>query len=317
MSSFQQQPSFQSQPMNKPVVPGTSSGKATTSLVLGILSFCLSIITGLPAIIVGAMALGDIKKSHGAVGGKGAAITGIILGVVGTLGSIPAICIMTALLLPAVQAAREAASGVAAQNDLKVIGLALHDYHDTHKRMPVGGDLAADLSAEPKGQGLSWRVHILPYVGEIALFEQFDLSEPWDGPTNRPLLDRMPDIFASPRSGGSNKTSYVALRPGPGCPPNMRTLIMPDSGTTFGQVNDGLANTVMVIDAGPSNAVEWTKPDDFEVNWNSPKSGLDFGPLGLSVVLGDGSVFQLSPTMSDEDVKAAFFANDGIPTFLY
>src|SRR5262245_60819279 len=83
-----------------------TSGMAITSFVLGIVSFFCSIVTGLPAIILGAIALGKIKRSQGQLTGDGFAIAGIVTGAVSSLMILP---IMVALLLPAVQAAREAA----------------------------------------------------------------------------------------------------------------------------------------------------------------------------------------------------------------
>jgi prepilin-type N-terminal cleavage/methylation domain-containing protein len=75
--------------------------------------------------------------------------------------------VLVALLLPAVQAAREAARRTQCTNKLKQVGLALHSYHDAHKRLPPGGDTTGDLS---------WRVSILPYLEETALYDRFDLS---------------------------------------------------------------------------------------------------------------------------------------------
>ena len=115
------------------VAPRTS-GKAIASLVLGICSFLCTIFTGIPAIILGTLGLGDIKQSRGAVGGKGMAITGIVLGsffsTFGLLG------MLIALLLPAVQAAREAARRAQCVNNLKQIGLAMHNYASAHSVLP-------------------------------------------------------------------------------------------------------------------------------------------------------------------------------------
>ena len=65
--------------------PSGSSGKALASLLLGLASFCAACLTGIPAIILGFMALGDIRQSHGRMSGSGMAYTGIITGLLGTL----------------------------------------------------------------------------------------------------------------------------------------------------------------------------------------------------------------------------------------
>ena len=83
--------------------------------------------------------------------------------------------ILIALLLPAVQAAREAARRMHCSNNLKQIGLALHNYHGTHGSFPPG--------AWTSGNRFTWLVMILPYVEQGALYEQFDQNSQgtnWD-----------------------------------------------------------------------------------------------------------------------------------------
>jgi prepilin-type N-terminal cleavage/methylation domain-containing protein len=80
--------------------------------------------------------------------------------------------ILVALLLPAVQAAREAARGVRCRNNLHQIGLALHNYHDTQGAHPPG-------SATTSGMG-SWgnTVYLLPYLEQRAVYDAIDFSNP-------------------------------------------------------------------------------------------------------------------------------------------
>ena len=80
--------------------------------------------------------------------------------------------ILIALLLPAVQAAREAARRSQCVNNMKQVGLGIHQYHDTVGRLPAAG-------ARGQGQNLielSWHVYVLPFIEESALYEQFDLT---------------------------------------------------------------------------------------------------------------------------------------------
>jgi prepilin-type N-terminal cleavage/methylation domain-containing protein/prepilin-type processing-associated H-X9-DG protein len=97
--------------------------------------------------------------------------------------------ILVALLLPAVQAAREAARRSECNNNLKQIGLAAHNFHDSYKRFPPGG--AADqtpFGVHPTGQGygMSWFVYLLPYVEQSALYNKFVFTggTGWGGSTN-------------------------------------------------------------------------------------------------------------------------------------
>ncbi|MBM4090163.1 MAG: DUF1559 domain-containing protein, partial [Planctomycetes bacterium] len=101
--------------------------------------------------------------------------------------------ILVALLLPAVQSAREAARRTSSSNNLKQIALAMHNYHDVYKKFPPRASL--DANGKPL---LSWRVHILPFVEEVALYEQFKLDEPWDSPHNSQLIDKMPRVYQNP-----------------------------------------------------------------------------------------------------------------------
>src|SRR5260370_34332402 len=74
------------------------------------------------------------------------------------------IAVLVGLLLNAVQKVRAAAARVQCQNNLKQLGLALHNYHDANGRFPVGADSVT---------GLSWQVHILPYVEQDPLYRRF------------------------------------------------------------------------------------------------------------------------------------------------
>lgn len=120
--------------MSNPTVPpalfGASAAPATSSLaiwslVLGILSFCGGCITGVPAIILGILALARINKPPAALKGQGLAIAGLVTGAVGTLFGT---AILAALLLPAVAQARAKAHEAVCLNNVKQIMVASHQY---------------------------------------------------------------------------------------------------------------------------------------------------------------------------------------------
>jgi len=81
------------------------------------------------------------------------------------------IAILIALLLPAVQQAREAARRTQCKNNLKQIGLALHNYHDTYNTMPIGG-----VGSAWGGWGMSWWMRILPNLEQSTVYSQINFS---------------------------------------------------------------------------------------------------------------------------------------------
>ena len=132
------------------------------------------------------------------------------------------IAILIALLLPAVQQAREAARRSTCKNNLKQIGLALHNYHDTHGCFPIGslyGDLGTD--GPSNSNKTTWMVRILPFVDQTNIYNQVDFDRKtshasWD--SNR-CRDMDIPMFRCPSDPGDRSltgrndyapTNYVA-----------------------------------------------------------------------------------------------------------
>jgi prepilin-type N-terminal cleavage/methylation domain-containing protein len=94
------------------------------------------------------------------------------------------IAVLIVLLLPAVQQAREAARRSSCKNNLKQIGLALHNYHETQGVFPPGyitADVTAPQNASP---GFAWSLMLLPFLDQSPLYKHFDFSEPADDDHN-------------------------------------------------------------------------------------------------------------------------------------
>ena len=193
--------------------PNQVSAAAVASLVFGVLSCPLSLLAGIPAIVFGALGLRGITHSKQSASGplltgNGMALTGLILGGVSCITA----PVLIGLLLPAVQSARDAANRAACANKLKQVGLGMHMFAATHHdQFPKS---IVDKNGRPL---LSWRVAILPYLDELALYEEFHLDEPWDSPHNRELISRMPSGYRCPSATDNTDgmTTYLGAA-GPG-----------------------------------------------------------------------------------------------------
>ena len=102
------------------------------------------------------------------------------------------IAILIGLLLPAVQKVREAAARMKCSNSLKQIGLALHNYHDAHRRFPAGVDTPIKDIASPPNDLRGWFQHVLPYIEQDNLYRQYKdwQASPTNQSWNTPRIDR-------------------------------------------------------------------------------------------------------------------------------
>ena len=110
-------------------VPGPTSGRAITSLVLGLLSF--SFIAAIPAVVFGHLALSEIKKSAGRIQGKGMAVAGLVLGYLG-IAMLPLILIIAAIAIPNLLRARMAANEAGAVASIRILNTAEISYAASH-----------------------------------------------------------------------------------------------------------------------------------------------------------------------------------------
>jgi hypothetical protein len=203
---------------------------------------------------------------------------------------------------------------------------AQYAFHKDHDAFP-GGYAATDAV------GLSWRVALLPYLGEDALFKQFKLDEPWDSANNKPLIEKMPAVFAAAgnpappghtfvrgtRGGmlhrytdGRGNASGLPQGAKPGDVLRGRSLNLRSN-----TVSDGTANTIFFAEGAES--VPWTKPEELEVPFSNtalrkpdqplPKFGGAFKD-GFHVAFVDGTVMFLK-TGFPEDALAALLTPAG------
>ncbi|HCK54237.1 MAG TPA: hypothetical protein DIC23_13550 [Planctomycetaceae bacterium] len=200
--------------------------------------------------------------------------------------------IMVALLLPAVQQAREAARRAQTKNNLKRLIVALHNYHDRNKHFPARANY--DNNGKPL---LSWRVHILPYINQQALYSRFKLNEPWDSPHNRQLIRLMPTTYANPNLPPGSVTNYLAVVGA--------DSVVATTGVTLREITDGTSRTVVLVEVDASRAVPWTKPVDHEIKATNPKAGLGgLRPGGFHVSMADGRVIFVPISVDSKSIQA-------------
>jgi hypothetical protein len=217
--------------------------------------------------------------------------------------------VAVALLLPAVQASRSAARRAQSTNNLKQIGLALHNFHSANNHFPP--QAITDKSGKPL---LSWRVAILPFIDQQGVFNEFKLDEPWDSPNNKALLERMPMTYAVP--GADAEPGMTFYRGFSGA----HTLFDPNvkDGLSLASVTDGTSNTLGIVEA--REAVPWTKPDEeipFDFSAKSEKAselvpmlGAHF-PGGFNAVFLDGSVRFIKHSISPVVLRALITRDGG------
>lgn len=225
--------------------------------------------------------------------------------IIPTPNSVAASGIAVALLLPAVQAAREAARRTQSANNIKQLSLAMHNFHDTRKRFPAA--YSTDKDGKPL---LSWRVHILPYIEQGALYDRFRLDEPWDSEHNIKLLKFMPRTYRSSNSMSREGTTVYR-----GIGGVNGTFAVPKNGEItgigFGSIVDGSSNTIMFVEANDEIAIEWTKPGVIDAEKFEFWQMFGNNPGGTNCGFVDGSVTFISNTIDPKILKIMFMRNDG------
>ena len=179
-------------------------------------------------------------------------------------GSVATTGVLVGLLLPAVQQAREAARRTQSLNNLRQLGLALHNYHDTYNKLPAGTHSNEKLKPDKR---LSWQASVLPYLEQQPLYQAIDFDQSWDSEANQrparttvptflnPGVPAGPRIALEGREGDYGATHYVGIaglgKEAPMLPVTDKRAGMfgHDRATRLADVHDGLSNTLMVSEA--------------------------------------------------------------------
>ena len=155
----------------------------------------------------------------------------------------------------------------------------------------------------------SWRILILPYIDQVELYNAYRFDEPWDGPNNRKLADRMPRLYAITGEDrpGNVTTNYLAVV-GP------ETVWRLNDGMKWDDVTDGTSNTILIVENVGAN-VHWMEPRDLnfaDMDFTlKSKNGISSRYVDPAVAMMDGIIRRLSPNMSPQTLRALLTANGG------
>jgi hypothetical protein len=234
-----------------------------------------------------------------ALPGKRSILPILVIAVLLPVGLLALVCcggVLVGLTLPAVNAARETARKAACANNLKQISMAMLQYEQKYHSLPP--PFVADKNGRPMH---SWRVLLLPYLDCKPLYNEYHFDEPWDGPHNRALANRMPPIYHCPSAGPMGSvTSYVVIV-GP------HTAFPGAKAVRIDQLKNP-ASTLAVVEA-PRAGINWLEPRDlseadmqFKINGGPNEIG-SFHVHGANVSYCDSSVHYFADSMDPKVLK--------------
>ena len=216
-------------------------------------------------------------------------------------------CLLPISLIPTTTVTSVESLRIDDLNRLRQIALASMNYESAHGYFPP----LAGCTEKPgaKGKGLSWRVHILPFLEKGDLYDRFRLDEPWDSHHNIQLLEEMPEIYASRWPRQQPPAGYTLYqRPvGHGAfdPGDRR-------GIRIEEITDGISHTIFAVQVDTTYAVPWTKPADYKFNPADPIQGLGHAVhhSGWLAVLCDGFTHTIDSEGRSSATLRAMFTRD-------
>jgi RNA polymerase sigma factor (sigma-70 family) len=195
---------------------------------------------------------------------------------------------------------KEAANRTRSSGNLRQLALAMHKYNDANAHFPA--QAVYDAKGKPL---LSWRVTILPYIDQEALYKEFNLDETWDSDHNKKLLEKMPPLydFGDEKAAKKYETHYQGFN-------GKKAFFNGPDATQIRDIVSGTSQTIMLVEA--KNAVPWSKPEDvtFDAGKLLPKVEAPSND-GFLAALCDGSV-RFFPLVK-EDVLRNWIMRDSWP----
>jgi hypothetical protein len=189
--------------------------------------------------------------------------------------------------------------------NIQAIGLAMAQYHQRFGSFPPA--YVADSQGRPQH---SWRVLLLPFLGEEELYDEYRRDEPWDSPHNSKLIDQMPLVYRCPSDNESPlRQANVAVVTGPG------TLFDGPKASRREEILDGPENTLLFVEVADSGCT-WTEPRDLPLKslklpMNSDSHGISsHHPRWVHVVFANGRAIAL-PISTKPDIVRALCTSRG------
>lgn len=249
---------------------------------------------------------------------------------------IAVIGVLIALLLPAVQAAREASRRMSCQNNMKQHGLALHNFHDVYGSFPASGWTVAG-KGNPAGKYVGWRALITPFVEQKNLHDVYDFNSHWWEGANLNAATIPLAVYQCPSVPDRQKTTYlVAKSPRPAITvanplatadyeaimgvaasinPTLyataatnRSVLYRNASTKFAEITDGTTSTIMITECGARPLVYCGRryrpdlPNDQGQSWADSEGG-----FSLDGANQDGTIIGQGPILTPRAINATNF----------
>lgn len=232
--------------------------------------------------------------------------------------------ILIGLLLPAVQSVREASRRMQCQNNLRQIGLALHNYHAAFRKFPPGGIEVRPEFAD--GKQFAWSAFLLPFLEQSAVYVLIDFDRPFDDPVNDEAAASVIETFLCPstsrlklQSRGRGVTDYGGIYGERIFTNNQppRGVMIHDKAIRFRDISDGTSRTLAVSEDANFPDGQWINAwnlfdQAFPIN-RAPRFENDIRsmhPQGATGLFADGSVAFLNDSL-DLKVLAAICTRNG------
>lgn len=188
------------------------------------------------------------------------------------------------------------------KQNLQTIAVAMQSYHDRYGCYPPA--FVADSNGTPL---YSWRVLLLPFLGEEELYERFNLNRSWDDDGNRIVLEKMPDVFRCPSAKSKkNMTSYARIV-GPGTTTDGQNTVSKTD------ISRNTRDVILAVDT--LKKIPWSAPIDITLVELEPESSSKYdraiqskhkGFVNTAVADGSSVVYMTDST----DFKAKAMISD-------